>query len=273
MKPVVIDAMEIGALDTQAPTPLYYQIYHRFRHRILSGQIAQGSMLPSEAALEASLKVSRITAKRAMDELAKEELVERQRGRGTRVIYNAPPSKMAADFSGLMENLIAIGQSTDVEVLFFEYASAEPSIARALALDAGAIVQRAERRRSRDGLPFSYIVTHIPEQIGRNFGPDDLTQKPILSLIEAHHPEISEAEQSVSAFNASVHIAEVLDVPDNTALLKITRVVRDQNGTPVQHIEVYYRPDVYQLQMRLARVETKDATKIWAAQDTDNLGA
>jgi len=258
--------VEIG-LDSSNPTPLYYQIYLLYRQRILSGSLAFGDKLPSESVQEKTYGVSRITAKRAMDELAREGLVTRGRGRGTTVSYAMPRSTVAADFSGLMENLIAIGASTTVEVLSFDYVAVPAYVGDALGLEPGATVQRAERRRSRDGRPFSFIVTFIPEEIGRSFDRDDLTDQPILSLIEKSGHSIADAEQSVTAVAADALTSVILDVPSGAPLLRVNRTVRDADGRPVQYIEVVYRPDVYQLNMRLARVNADSTTRVWATRD------
>lgn len=254
--------------DHNNPTPLYYQIYQLYRQRILAGNLRLGDKLPSESAQEGAYSVSRITARRAMDELAKDGLVTRERGRGTIVSYVMPSSAVAADFSGLMENLVAIGAATDVAVLSFDYCTAPAHVVDALGIEAGALVQKAERKRSRDGKPLSYIVTHLPEDIGRSFQRADLTDQPILSLIERSGHAIAEAEQSVTALNADRQIAKILQIEAGSALLKVTRVVKDQNKVPVQHIEVFYRPDAYQLNMRLARVDIDSETRLWATQAT-----
>ena len=77
----------IGQVSKSSPTPLYHQLYSLLKARILDGTLALGLRLPPEEQLADLFKVSRITAKRAMDDLATEELVERRRGRGTHVIY------------------------------------------------------------------------------------------------------------------------------------------------------------------------------------------
>ncbi|MFK8033189.1 MAG: GntR family transcriptional regulator [Hyphomicrobiales bacterium] len=253
-----------ATLDQANPTPLYYQIYLLYKQKIMTGSIAHGDRLPSEAELAAKHNVSRITAKRSMNELANEGLVTRSRGKGTTVSYLMPVSDFSVDFSGLMENLIAIGTSTDVDVLSFDYVHAPPPIADALRLEPGALVQRAERRRSRDGKPFSHILSYLPEDIGRSFERDDLTDKPILSLIErAGHP-IQEANQSVTAVLADPIFSSVLKVQQGSPLIKVTRVVLDQTSRPVQYIEVVYRPDVYQLNMSLRRVKGKEpGSNMW----------
>lgn len=263
----VADTAMIGMIDPKSPMPLYYQIYLRYKHLIKTGQIAEGVRLPAESALENAIGVSRITAKRAMDELANDGLVRRERGRGTTVIHSGAPSSVSADISGLVSTLIAIGESTTVELLAFDYVEAPAAIAHEMMIDAGTRVQRVERLRLKDGNPFSYIITHIPEDIGRTFGPDDLANHPILSLVEAAGHTIHEADQVVSAKNAPRAIADTLGVPENSALLHIRRIVRNSEGRPVQHLEVDYRSDMYRLNMNLVRITPNEGTEIWAARN------
>ncbi|MBI3829856.1 MAG: GntR family transcriptional regulator [Planctomycetes bacterium] len=70
-------------LDRTTPLPIYQQIYEGFRRRILTGEWAPGKPLPPERQLSAQLRVDRITLRQALDRLAKENLVRRQRGVGT----------------------------------------------------------------------------------------------------------------------------------------------------------------------------------------------
>jgi DNA-binding FadR family transcriptional regulator len=73
----------IGQISKESPTPLYHQLFSLLKSRILDGTLALGLRLPPEEQLADLFSVSRITAKRAMDDLATEGLVERRRGRGT----------------------------------------------------------------------------------------------------------------------------------------------------------------------------------------------
>ena len=243
--------------DQQNPLPLYYQIYQLYKQRILSGNLKRGDKLPSESAQEAAYGISRITARRAMDELARDELVTRERGRGTIVSYAMPSATVAADFTDFMDTLIAIGESTHVEVLSFDYVAAPANVVDALQLQAGDSVQRAERKRSKKDKPLSYSISYLPESIGRAISVDSLSDQPVLALIERAGHSIAEAQQSVTAIVADSRIANVLEVPVGSALLNIKRVVKNDRGEPLQLIEVYYRPDQYQLNMRLARSKSR----------------
>ncbi len=64
---------------------LYQKIYDTYRERILSGELASGERLPTETQLMTDFSVSRITAKRALDELAGDGYIVRRRGSGSYV--------------------------------------------------------------------------------------------------------------------------------------------------------------------------------------------
>jgi DNA-binding LacI/PurR family transcriptional regulator len=84
------------SLDPSNPTPLWAQLRDALRRRVESGEWEQGAMIPREVDLCAAYAVSRITAARAVQELVREGLLRRRRGRGTVVAARrraaAPPA-------------------------------------------------------------------------------------------------------------------------------------------------------------------------------------
>ena len=74
-------------INHSSPVPLYYQLREQIRDNILSGKWEYGKELPSELRLCETLQLSRATVKQAMDELVREGLIERKRGKGTFVTY------------------------------------------------------------------------------------------------------------------------------------------------------------------------------------------
>ncbi len=259
-------------LGTQGlKTPLYHQIYLILKGQITDGVYSPDARLPSEQELTERFGVSRITAKRAMDELAAEGLVVRERARGTRVIYQPPSAPIPSSVEGLLENLIAMGLETSVRLLEFEYLPASEVIAQALELPPGQEVQRAVRVRYLDEAPFSHLTTYVPAGLGRQFGAEELSSLSLLSLLERCGVQVDSAEQTISATLADSVIAQHLDVDVGSALMKITRVVRDQTGAPVEFITALYRPDRYQYRMALSRVQGKDQNR-WTPE-ADSEGA
>ncbi len=78
----------IITLDRSSGLPLYRQICQQLREAILSGELSEGTRLPTERSLASELGVNRTTVMNAYNELASEGLIEGHVGRGTLVRRN-----------------------------------------------------------------------------------------------------------------------------------------------------------------------------------------
>jgi GntR family transcriptional regulator len=255
----------VKAVDARIPTPLYHQIFLILRGQIIEGQLGPGAQVPGEEELARQFKVSRITARRALAELAAEGLVTRGRGRGTHVIArDREPPQVHGGVEGLIENLMAMGLKTQVQLLDFSYEAAAPDVASALRVAPGEEVQRSVRVRSLVDGPFSYLTTYVPADIGRKFGRKELAREPLLGLLERSGVVIGSADQTLSATLADTRVAPALKVAIGAPLLRIGRIVHDSSGRPVEYIVGLYRPDRYQFRMSLDRVRGEDRNT-WSA--------
>ncbi len=243
-----------SVLDDRLPTPLYHQVYLILRNKIQTGEYPFDTVVLSEQETSEKFGVSRITAKRALNELADDGYVKRERGRGTRVIYKSPTPAVKASVEGLLENLLTMGLETDVRLLSFDYVRPDCEVARALQCDDDSEVQRAVRVRSLEGEPFSFLTTYVPEHIGRSFSGDDLASRPLLALLERSGVIVGKAEQTISATLADMEVSAELGLELGSPLLSIQRIVYDQEERPVEFIKGLYRPDRYQYHMILSRV-------------------
>jgi len=253
-----------GRLDPAARVPLYHQLFVILRNRIYGGQLSPGDLVPGEQDLCSEFGVSRITAKRALNELADAGLVIRERGKGTRVVKRPPPPTVTSSIEGWLENISLMGIATEARVLEFGYVPANEDISNALEVAQGTEVQRAVRVRILDGEPMSFLVTYVPSDIGRQFGRDDLNSRPLLHLLEWAGVEVASARQTISATVADPDIAGALGIHAGAPLIEVRRVVRDSCGRPVEYIRVLYRPDLYRFEMSMRRVREKEGMR-WTA--------
>lgn len=252
-----------GLPGSAAPLPLYHQMYMVLREKLLEGGFDSGRPMPSEHDLAKMFKVSRITVRRALEELEREGMIERHRGRGTFPTRKAAaPTPLRANITGLLENLLAMGLTTEVRLIDFDYVQASSEVASALKVPVGAGVQKAVRVRSIKGRPMSYLTTWVPEDIGRRYGKEDLAARPLLALLEEAGVKVSSAEQTVSARLADAAVAELLKVQIGAPLLSISRIVSDQDDRPVEFIRALYRPDLYEYRMTMARKSDRGAS-VW----------
>ena len=248
-------------LDPNSRVPLYHQIFLILRNRIYGGTIAPGDIVPGEQELCLDFGVSRITARRALNELADAGLVVRERGRGTRVVTRPPVPAVTASIEGWLENISLMGIATEARVLDFAYVAANGDIAAALELKPGTEVQRAERVRVLDGEPMSFLVTYVPADIGRQYDREDLDTRPLLQLLERAGVDVASARQTISATLADDFVASVLDINPGAPLIEVRRIVRDVRGRPIEYIRVLYRPDLYRFEMSMRRVQEKDGAR------------
>ena len=252
---------ETTAVDRRLRAPLYHQIYLILRQKICEGAYGFGEILPSEQELSRDFKVSRITAKRALNELAGAGLVIRQRGRGTSVSFQPASPPVRSSVEGLLENLLMMGLRTEVRLLAFGYVAASEEIARALGCEPGAAVQRAVRIRRLEGKPLSYLTTHVPEAIGRSYDQGDLASTPLLALLERGGVKVGSAEQTITATLADTTVAPLLEVEIGAPLLQVTRIVADEAQRPVEHLTALYPPERYQYRMVLSRVQSESENR------------
>lgn len=240
------------------------QVYLVLRDRIMSGAMNFGARLPNENDLAQAHKVSRVTVRRALAELHREKLIDRRRSAGTRVIYRPSPAPITADISGVLANLADMGRRTKVQLLAFGYVPANGPAAEALGVREHEMLQRSVRVRSIDGLPFSYLLTHIPERIGVTFTEKDLAGRPLLELLERSGVRLERASQRISAGLATPDVARALDVESGSPLIELVRIVYDRDGRGVEHLHALYRPDRYSFEIDLVR--SGDArTRSWSA--------
>lgn len=250
------------------PTPRYYRIYRLLKQAIEGQQFDAGRALPGENALAGQYGVSRLTIRRSLDLLQQEGLVERRQGAGT---FPCPPSApsaaLPADINKLMAHLSDMGANTQARLLSFGYEAAGPDVRTRLELPAHAKVQKALRVRYYHDQPFSYLLTYVPESVGRRYTEVDLGQNALQRIFRRLGLKPTSAEQSFTAILADVHHAEALDVGVGSPLLCIKRVVRDADGTPLEYLIAAYNPARFEYRMALSNRRAK-GRDTWVMDET-----
>lgn len=243
---------EAGAIDRLQAVPLYHQIFLQLREEITSGERAYGSRMPTEQELSVQFGVSRITARRALDELAENQLVERRRRVGTHVIFRPPAKPLQGNIEQALESLLNFGRATQVRLLEVGEVAARPPIDEALELPGGSPVLRVVRVRWLDGQPLGHFVSWIPADIGKRMTRSKLKSTPMLTLIEQAGVQIGSANQTISATLADATVSASLNVDIGSPILRVSRTVLDVDKRPVQHILAQFRPDRYQIRLDLS---------------------
>jgi len=244
---------QLKSLKQDTPTPLYYRLYSLLKEAILDGSIDNGAQMPTEQQLAETFGVSRITAKRAMDELAAESLVERRRGKGTHVTYKYTPKPVQAPLVAMLEEIESMARHSDVQVLTCKQQQPPSHIRDALKLGAKDKALQLERVRSKGGEPFGYYMSWTAG-LAKPVGKRDFQKSPRLAIFRKQGLKISHVTQTLSAVAATPALAQALDTEVGAPLLHMVRQSYETHSGKerlVDHLTAHYHPDRFQYQMDL----------------------
>ncbi len=240
--------------------PRYHQVYVRLRTWVRDGNYAPGSQIPTEPELCKLFGVSRITIRKAISELVQEGWLVRHQGRGTFVSLGAGRPAASLDLSEARHRVADIAASTQVRDLVVAEVTPDEETQATLELAPGERVQRASHVRVHRGAPLGLITTYVPLDIARRIVRRDMTRQPMFELLGRAGVQVASAEQWLGATLADLTAASSLGIDVGAPLLRLTRVVHDVQGRPVERVVALYRADAYQYQMHLSRVKSKSRT-------------
>lgn len=217
--------------------PLYRQVKDVLVRRIADGVWAAGGALPSEPDIAADLGVSHGTVRKALDELAAENLVTRRQGKGTFVARHDEERILFQFFKLIPDN--GERQFPDSRILGVDVRDAGAEAARVLDLRKGARVVAIERvRMLADRVCILERIT-LPKALFPNIekrgaGGQDLPN----NLYELYRAEfgvtIARATERLKAVAASRRDAKHLGVAPGAPLLAIDRTAFAIEGAPVE---------------------------------------
>jgi GntR family transcriptional regulator len=244
-----------------AEIPLYGKVEEVLASEIGRGDLKPGDRLPSEDELLARFGVSRITVRRAIQNLIQRGTLEIRRGLGTFVL--APKvSQDLTKLTGFVEDMDILGRKASARVVSKGVVAANEIVARHLGISKGTRVMRIERVRLADSVPMSFDETYLPLDIGKKIVRNDLRVKPIFTLLEEKYGfSLMEAEYKLEAVSASARVAEALTVPVGSPIFRIERTSFTKGGQSIDYETLSYRGDLIRFVTRLARQSLIEATQ------------
>lgn len=236
-------------LSRHASEPIFKQIAEHLRAQIASGQMRYGEVIPPERELSESLKVSRMTLRAAIDELAREGLLVRQRRRGT--VVSSMRVRRSATIEGFMsfsEEMRLRGLTPSSRVLAFRDQIADSSIAAQLGLPIGAHVIDLTRVRLANGEPMAVERCHLPyDRFGRIMRFDLAAESLYDILAREFGTRPSACEETIEAIKLESADAEALGVAASDPALMVRRVTRDERGSVIEVERTIFRADRYRM--------------------------
>lgn len=214
--------------------PLYQQIKAALLGRVVSGEWAPGTFIPSESALAKEYAVSVGTLRKALDTLASDQVVIRHHGKGTVVATHDTDRSLFQFF-----HLVRLDGKRSLpasRVLLRKQRAATSEEVKILALEAGEKVIHIKRVRDLDGHPtlLEDVVVSARFFSGLEIAPLPLPNT-LYQLYERQFGcSVANAEERLSAVAANEKDEIHLEVKKGTPLLEIRRIAKDLQGKPVE---------------------------------------
>lgn len=230
------------------PTPRFRPLYRQIKDLLLEGlrggEWRPGEAIPSELELAARYRVSQGTVRKAIDELAAENLLVRRQGKGTFVATHGEPQVRFRFLRLTPDSGEAV--AAERELLEFRRARASAELARLLELKPGEPVIMLKRRIAFDGSPVLLEEVWLPGNRFKGVTAAAISehQGALYNLFETEFgTRMVRAEERLKAVSADAAAAELLGVEPGHALLQVERLSFTYGDTPVEWRKGVYKTD------------------------------
>lgn len=245
--------------------PKYLALVDRLRLDIEA--MPTGSSVPSERSLAAEQGVSRMTARRALDELEREGLLRREVGRGSFV--TRPAVSLPLRLTSFTEDVRARGLVPSSRVLRLETAAAGTDLASLLGIPASAPVTRLHRLRLADGRPMAIERTALPASAVPGIDEHDLASGSLYEILEsAYGVRFDAGEQTIRAGIIADADAACLEVDAGSAALELVRTSAC-HGEVVERTVSTYPGDRFELSAQIEPATARGPERRSALRERD----
>ena len=226
-------------LDKNSHEPLYRQLAKLLISQIHAGDYQTGNRLPSERELSEAYKVSRITARQAIDLLFEDGLIFREQGRGTFVAE--PRMRHLQGLTSFTEDMQARGFTPHSRILTQEVLEADGELQSSLRISAGQRILHLVRLRMADERPIALQASYISLASCSGLENEDFKDQSLFALLRSKYylyPNWTEVD--IQAVPASKEEAALLEIRPNDPLLVVRGKTFTDSFEPIETVRTTY---------------------------------
>jgi GntR family transcriptional regulator len=247
MQSTKIDALEHPSVTTTPKfSPLYQQIKGLLTASLKEGAWRPGEVIPSEVELARRFSVSQGTVRKAIDELAAENVLVRRQGRGTYVATHHEP-KAQFRFLRLRANEGATGAPKST-IIDCKRVRTPAEVAKQLGLKPSDSCLLIRRILEFDGLPQVLDEIWLGAAQFRGLTAERVEQfhGPLYGLFESEFGlRMIRAQERISAIKVGKAEAALLQISEDSPILLVDRTSYTYQGVAVEFRRGYYRTESF----------------------------
>ena len=222
--------------------PLYIQLKEKLLEDIkLNYKV--NDIIPAEGKLEKKYEVSRITVRKAIEELEKDNIVVKKQGKGTfvqeqKILYDANSIGSLTQRLSKQKHLLTT-KSISFEIIEKEE---EHFVKDMLNCDKLLCIRRT---RLLDEVPFALMINYFDVNTVPDIDKKLNLESLYAFLKEEYNIEFYNAEEIVEAKAADTSEAEKLNIKEGSPLLSLKRLSFDKNNYPIEYSNLVIKADMY----------------------------
>ncbi|NLM67448.1 MAG: GntR family transcriptional regulator [Enterococcus sp.] len=220
--------------------------------RIQKGLYVSSQKLPSEYDLAKEFEVSRLTIRKAIDDLVQKNVLYKLKGKGSYVMSQQKIQSGRSGLQGFTEAAKEYGKVSKTQVISFKLLKERPKvILEALHLTEEAEIYELVRRRLYDEVPMTVEKIYLTKEYVEAYTEKDF-EGSLFKLLE-EKVEIAYSHQEVEAILVTKELAKLLEVPVGNPLLQVHSITYTKDAAPILYDQSYYRADKYTFKNTLIR--------------------
>lgn len=220
--------------------PYYLQIADDMRSNIQIEKWKEGEKIPTELQLCDIYHVSRITVRKAIDELVKDNLIDRKRAKGTFV--KKLDAKLSDHFTlvkSFTEEMKEVGIDIVTQTVNVLITHADKRLAQYLDVDLGEKLIVLKRLRGDKKKSIGYFITYFKYEDFFSLNTRDYYGS-FYAYLKQHDIIVTNKKEIIESIHPTQEIAYFLKVSQNTPILKRTRFTSDLTNSFKEYTECFY---------------------------------
>lgn len=227
--------------------PRYKQIKEDIVEDILSGVYEPGDMIPKQSDYAEKYGVSRLTVRKAIDDLVQKGILQTEKGKGTFVREIAKKAYSYRRLAGFSSNVVSSEIKVHSKVVSIQELKADRPLAKYLQIPVDSEVVLIERLRYSNNHCVSFQKSYLPKKRveGINFAEEQLEENSLYAVLRKRAGiELSYLDERFRAIRANEEISEHFHIEEGDPILYVKRIAYDSEHIPIEFCKNYESSDV-----------------------------
>ena len=210
-------------LSGDSPFTLYYQLRENLAKKIASHEWKPGEKIPSEAELCKTYNVSRITVRKAIEDLVRSGQLIKHQGKGT-FVTNVSMEHKLSKFYSFSEELTLSGMTERAQILSFDIVPAGEEVSEKLSMQKHEQIFMIKRLRTADEMPYTVEISYIPYALCPGLTEKNITENGLYNSMRSLNIFPERIIEKIRAAVVSKSDAGLMKIKPNAPAIKLERL-------------------------------------------------